>query len=209
MKVINESETKKALVEEISEENVQKVLEKYDTDSNVRKVNNKIIVLLIATLGIIFSLFHVYTTYNPIPTLLQRAVHLLIALAIVFLLYPTYKKQDRSKIPFYDWILFGLCILSCGYLFMEYQALMTERGGIPNTVDIIVAIVTVTLVFECARRVTGWILPILALVFLIYPFFSHASWLPNMLMTRQFDLGDIFGQLYLKTEGLFSTAIGA
>ncbi|KGR90352.1 C4-dicarboxylate ABC transporter permease [Ureibacillus massiliensis 4400831 = CIP 108448 = CCUG 49529] len=209
MKVINESETKKALVEEISEENVQKVLEKYDTDSNVRKVNNKIIVLLIATLGIIFSLFHVYTTYNPIPTLLQRAVHLLIALAIVFLLYPTYKKQDRSKIPFYDWILFGLCILSCGYLFMEYQALMTERGGIPNTVDIIVAIVTVALVFECARRVTGWILPILALVFLIYPFFSHASWLPNMLMTRQFDLGDIFGQLYLKTEGLFSTAIGA
>ncbi|BDH61773.1 C4-dicarboxylate ABC transporter [Lysinibacillus sp. PLM2] len=209
MKVVNESETKKVLVEEISEESVQKVLEKYDTDSNVRKVNNKIIVLLIATLGIIFSLFHVYTTYNPIPTLLQRAVHLLIALAIVFLLYPTYKKQDRSKIPFYDWILFGLCILSCGYLFMEYQALMTERGGIPNTVDIIVAIVTVALVFECARRVTGWILPILALVFLIYPFFSHASWLPNMLMTRQFDLGDIFGQLYLKTEGLFSTAIGA
>lgn len=28
-------------------------------------------------------------------------------------------------------------------------------------------------------------------------------------MTRPFDLGDIFGQLYLKTEGLYSTAIGA
>nr|WP_106779077.1 TRAP transporter permease [Lysinibacillus timonensis] len=209
MSVINETETKKVLVEEISEENVQKVLEKYDTDSNVRKVNNKLIVLMIAVFGILFSFFHIYTTYNPIPTLLQRAVHLLIALALVFLIYPTYKKQDRSKIPFYDWILFGLCLLSCGYLFVEYQAIMTERGGIPNTVDIIVAIVTVILVFESARRVTGWILPILALVFLSYPFFSHASWLPNMLMTRQFDLGDIFGQLYLKTEGLFSTAIGA
>ena len=49
MNVINEAESKKVLVEEISEENVQKVLEKYDTDSNVRKVNNKLIVLLIAT----------------------------------------------------------------------------------------------------------------------------------------------------------------
>ncbi|CAM5223728.1 TRAP transporter 4TM/12TM fusion protein OS=Ureibacillus acetophenoni OX=614649 GN=SAMN05877842_10363 PE=4 SV=1 [Ureibacillus acetophenoni] len=209
MSVINEVDSKKILVEEISEENVQKVLEKYDTDSNVRKLKNKSVVFLIAALGILFSLFHVYITFNPIPTLLLRSVHLLFALAIVFLLYPTYKKQDRTKVPFYDWILFGLCILSCGYLFVEYQAIMTERGGIPNTVDIIVAIVTVILVFESARRVTGWILPILALVFLIYPFFSHASWLPNMLMTRQFDLGDIFGQLYLKTEGLFSTAIGA
>ncbi len=210
MSAINEAtETKRVLVDEISEESVQKVLEKYDTDSNVRKFRNKSLVIFIAILGILFSLFHVYVTFNPIPTLLLRSVHLLFALAIVFLLYPTYKKQDRTKIPFYDWILFGLCILSCGYLFVEYQAIMTERGGIPNTVDIIVAIITVILVFESARRVTGWILPILALVFLSYPFFSHASWLPNMLMTRQFDLGDIFGQLYLKTEGLFSTAIGA
>src|SRR5699024_11439246 len=56
---------------------------------------------------------------------------------------------------------------------------------------------------------TGIILPILALMFLIYPFISYNVWLPNRLMTRAFDLGDIFGQMYLKTEGLFSTAIGA
>lgn len=209
MSVINEVENKKILVEEISEENVQKVLEKYDTDSNVRKFNNKALILLLSALGILFSLFHVYATYSPLPTLLQRAVHLLIAMAIVFLIYPTFKKQDRKKIPFYDWILFGLSMFSCVYLFNQYQAIMTERGGIPNTADIIVAIITVVLVFESARRVTGLVLPLLALIFLAYPFFSYAAWLPNMLMTRQFDLGDIFGQLYLKNEGLFSTAIGA
>lgn len=209
MSVVKDIESKKVFVDEISEENVKKVLEKYDTDSNVRKFNNKTIVIFIAALGILFSLFHVYTTYNPLPTLLQRTVHLLIALAICFLIYPTYKKQDRTKVPFYDWILFALSILSCVYLFAQYEAIMTERGGIPNTVDIIMAILTVILVFESARRVTGWVLPILALIFLSYPFFSHVSWLPNMLMTRPFDLGDIFGQLYLKTEGLFSTAIGA
>lgn len=33
--------------------------------------------------------------------------------------------------------------------------------------------------------------------------------MPSRLLTRPYDLGDIFGQLYLKTEGLYSTAIGA
>ncbi|MCG7345512.1 TRAP transporter permease [Sporosarcina sp. ACRSL] len=206
---MTEKQKKPLVVEEISEQEIQAVLEKYDTDSTVRKPKAKKLVIMIAVLGIMYSLFHLYTTFNPLPTLLQRSVHLLFAMGFVFLLYPAYKKQKRDRIPFYDWILFFLCIVSCGYLFVEYQALMTERGGIPNTMDIFMSILTVLLVLETARRVTGWILPLLALVFLSYPFFSHQSWLPRIMMTRQFDLGDIFGQMYLKTEGLFSTAIGA
>ena len=196
-------------VEETNEVNVQEVLEKYDTDSQVRKPKNKSLVWIISILAILFSAFHLYTTFNPLPTLQQRAVHLLFGMALVYLIYPTFKKQNRSKIPFYDWILFALSIVSCGYLFVEYNDIMTTRGGIANTTDIAMGILTVLLVLETARRVTGVILPILALIFLSYPFFSHAEWLPRMLMTRQFDLGDIFGQLFLKTEGLFSTAIGA
>ncbi|NLY79857.1 MAG: TRAP transporter permease [Lysinibacillus sp.] len=197
------------LPNEISSEKIQEVLEKYDTDSKVRKYNSKKLIIFVSNLGILYSLFHLYTTFNPLPTLLMRSIHLLFAMGLVFLIYPTFGKQRRDRIPFYDWILFGLSIASCVYLFVEYQEIMTSRGGIPNTLDIIVAIMTVLLVLETARRVTGWILPILALIFLSYPFFSHQGWLPRIMMTRPFDLGDIFGQLYLKTEGLFSTAIGA
>ncbi|MEK4254280.1 TRAP transporter permease [Ureibacillus sp. FSL K6-2830] len=197
------------LSENISDEKIQEVLEKYDADSKVRKYNSKKLIIFVSILGILYSLFHLYTTFNPLPTLLMRSIHLLFAMGLVFLLYPTYGKQGRDKIPVYDWLLFGLCLVSCGYLFMEYEEIMTARGGIPNTFDIAVAIITVLLVLETARRVTGWILPLLALTFLSYPFFSHQAWLPRIMMTRPFDLGDIFGQLYLKTEGLFSTAIGA
>lgn len=197
------------LSENISDEKIQEVLEKYDADSKVRKYNSKKLIIFVSILCILYSLFHLYTTFNPLPTLLMRSIHLLFAMGLVFLLYPTYGKQGRDKIPVYDWLLFGLCLVSCGYLFMEYEEIMTARGGIPNTFDIAVAIMTVLLVLETARRVTGWILPLLALAFLSYPFFSHQAWLPRIMMTRPFDLGDIFGQLYLKTEGLFSTAIGA
>src|SRR5699024_6856913 len=80
---------------------------------------------------------------------------------------------------------------------------------IPNTTDIVMAILTVIVVLEMGRRITGWILPIFALIFLSYPFYSHMRFVPDRLATRIYDLGDIFGQLYLKTEGLYSTAIGA
>lgn len=197
------------LVENISGDKIQEVLEKYDTDSKVRKYRSKKLVVFVGVLCILYSLFHLYTTFNPMPTLIMRSIHLLIAMGFVFLIYPSFGKQRRDVIPFYDWILFGLCLLSCIYLFVEYEDIMSSRGGIPNTVDIAFAILTVLLVLETARRVTGWILPLLAIVFLSYPFFSHQDWLPRIMITRPFDLGDIFGQLYLKTEGLFSTAIGA
>ncbi|WP_413375779.1 TRAP transporter permease [Alkalihalobacillus sp. 1P02AB] len=194
---------------EIPDEQVQKVLEKYDTESNTRKWSNKGLVWFFGLLTIGYALFHFYITFNPLPTLLQRSFHLTFAMALVFLLYPTFKKQDRTKVPFYDWILFTLSIGSFVYLYYVYQDIVTTRGGIASTTDVLVAILTVILVFEAARRVTGWILPILAFLFLMYPFFSHQEWLPRMFLTRPFDLADIFGQLFTKTEGLFSTAIGA
>lgn len=194
---------------EISDSQVQKVLEKYDIESNTRNWSNKGLVWFFSILAIGYALFHLYITFNPLPTLLQRSFHLTFGMALVFLLYPTYKKQDRTKVPFYDWILFALSISSFVYLFNVYQDIVTTRGGVANNTDILVAILTVILVFEAARRVTGWILPILAFLFLMYPFFSHQDWLPRMLLTRPFDLADIFGQMFTKTEGLFSTAIGA
>lgn len=195
--------------EEMNEEQLQKVLEKYDADATVRKTRNKKVMLFISIMAILYAVFHLYNTFNPIPTLLQRAVHMTVGTSLIFLLYPTFKKQRRDKVPFYDWILFLLSISSCLYLFSEFQDLMTTRGGIPNTMDIVMSVVTVLLVLEAARRVTGMILPVVALIFFSYPFFSHNEWLPRLLTTRDFDFGDILGQMYLKTDGLFSTAIGA
>ena len=37
----------------------------------------------------------------------------------------------------------------------------------------------------------------------------HFDWMPDRLLTRPYTFSDIFGQMYLKTEGLYSSAIGA
>lgn len=66
----------------------------------------------------------------------------------------------------YDWIWFALSLSGMGYLIYEYQDIVTSRGGMANQVDVIFSLITVVCVLEGSRRITGWILPILAGIFL-------------------------------------------
>lgn len=187
----------------------KELLEKFDKESVTRTPKQKSVGLFITVLAIFYSLFHLFITFNPLPELIQRSAHVSIGIALIFLLYPAQQSSDRQHIAWFDWILMLASLASFGYLWIEYQNIMTSRGGIPNTLDIVFAIMTVVLVIEAARRIMGWMLPILGLIFLAYPFISHFNWMPDRLLTRPYSVSDIFGQMYLKTEGLYSSAIGA
>ena len=197
------------MTEALDDQQQQELLEKFDRESVTRNPINKSVRWFIAALAISYSLFHLYITFNPLPELIQRAAHVSIGLALIFLLYPARQASSRQKVAWTDWIWVIASFASFFYLFKEYQAIMTTRGGIPNTLDIVFSIMTVVLVVEAARRVMGWMLPILGLIFLSYPFVSHFDWMPDRLLTRPYTFSDIFGQMYLKTEGLYSSAIGA
>ncbi|PYE40302.1 TRAP transporter permease [Psychrobacter fozii] len=185
------------------------VLEKYDRESITRHITQGPVKYLIAGVCILYSLFHLYITFNPMPALLQRSVHVGVGFALIFLIFPASKKSSRQRVAWYDWIWFALSLSGMGYLIYEYQDIVTSRGGMANQVDVIFSLITVVCVLEGSRRITGWILPILAGIFLAYPFVSHLDFMPDRLLTRPYDMGDIFGQLFLKTEGLYSVAIGA
>lgn len=205
---MNPQETRN-VTEALDDQQQQELLEKFDRESVTRNPINKSVRWFIAALAISYSLFHLYITFNPLPELIQRAAHVSIGLALIFLLYPARQASSRQKVAWTDWICVIASFASFFYLFKEYQAIMTTRGGIPNTLDIVFSIMTVVLVVEAARRVMGWMLPILGLIFLSYPFVSHFDWMPDRLLTRPYTFSDIFGQMYLKTEGLYSSAIGA
>lgn len=199
----------KVAPEQLDEQQQQAILEKFDRESVTRSPSNKSVAWFIAAIAIFYSLFHLFITFNPLPELIQRSAHVAIGLVLIFLLYPARQSSSRQSIPWLDWLLALASLATFLYLWKEYQAIMTTRGGIPNTLDIVFAILAVVLVVEGARRVMGWMLPILGLVFLSYPFFSHYDWAPDRLLTRPYSISDIFGQMYLKTEGLYSSAIGA
>lgn len=204
-----EANAPKAMDGQLDEKQQQALLEKFDRESVTRTPNNKPIAWLIAAIAISYSLFHLFITFNPLPELIQRSAHVAIGLVLVFLLYPARQSDSRFKVAWVDWLLALASLSTFLYIWNEYQAIMTTRGGIPNTLDIVFSILAVVLVIEAARRVMGWMLPILGMIFLSYPFFSHYDWVPDRLLTRSFSMSDIFGQMYLKTEGLYSSAIGA
>lgn len=187
----------------------QEILEKYDRESVTRQSSSQFNKGLITLVSVLYSLFHLYTTFYPLPTLIQRAVHVGVGAILILLIYPASKKRRQGSVAWYDWLWVIAGTSGMLYLINQYNDIMTVRGGIPNSTDIVIAIITVLVVLEVTRRVTGWILVIFSLLFLIYPFISSMDFMPDSLLTRPYDVGDIFGQLYLKTEGLYSSAVGA
>ena len=187
----------------------QEILEKYDRESVTRQSTGHFNKWLITIIAVLYSLFHLYITFYPLPTLIQRSVHVGVGAILIFLVYPASQKSRKGSVAWYDWLWMIGAAAGVLYLIYQYNDIMTVRGGIPNSTDIVMAIITVVVVLEVTRRVTGWILVLFALLFLLYPFISSMDFMPDSLLTRPYDIGDIFGQLYLKTEGLYSSATGA
>ena len=205
-----EGESKSQDVISLNEEkiDVQKLLEQYDSESNVRRPVGYIAVV-ISVIAIAMSLFHFYTGgFGLWLALKQRALHLTFALALIFLIYPTTKKgfgSDKSKVPFIDVILAVLGAGSCLYLIIFYKELVF-RAGLPNNIDLIMGAITILLVLEATRRAIGPELPIVVIVFLLYAYFG--PYMPGYFAHRGFSLKRIIEHLYMQTEGIFGIPLG-
>ncbi len=206
-----ENESKKNITEltEAHEKiDVQKLLEQYDTESNIRRPIGYI-AIIISIIAISMSLFHFYTGgFGLWLALKQRALHLAFTLALIFLLYPTTKKgigSDKSKVPLWDIVLATLGAFTSLYLIIYYNELVF-RAGLPSRIDLIMGGITILLVLEATRRAIGPELPIVVVVFLIYAYFG--PYMPGFLAHRGYSLERIIEHLYMQTEGIYGIPLG-
>ena len=63
------------------------ILEKYDRESITRNITQGPVKYFIAIICILYSIFHLYITFNPMPALLQRSVHVGVGFALIFLIF--------------------------------------------------------------------------------------------------------------------------
>ena len=201
----------KSLHEQAKDEgkiDVQKILEQYDSESNVRKPIG-IIAIIISIIAISMSIFHFYTGgFGLWLALKQRALHLAFTLALIFLLYPITKKVPenlKNKIPIYDLLFCILGAIVCLYHIIYYNELVI-RSGLPTSLDIIFGGICILLVLEGTRRSIGPELPIVVLVFLLYSYFG--PYMPGFFAHRGYSVGRIIEHLYLGTEGIFGIPLG-
>jgi len=162
-----------------------------------------IIRLLIAAALAVYVLVEV--SIPMLPPLGELAVFGGFGLVLCFLgVKPAASRLGRIV----DIILAVAAVICCGYLVVQSEAL-GQRAALYTTPDLVIGGLGMLLVLEAARRSVGWSLPILAVLFLLYAHESVARSLPDWLFPhRGQDLQAIIGQTWLRSEGVFGTAMG-
>ncbi|MGE0349941.1 TRAP transporter permease [Hydrogenophaga sp.] len=153
-------------------------------------------------IAIAFSAFQIWmAAFHPFSSQVIRALHVGFVLLMIFVLFPPMGGRALG------WRALGWLLGAIGFVTGLYQwvfeADLTLRAGELTLADWVVGVTAVVLVFEAARRVMGWGLPLICLIFLAYAIFGQ--YLPGHLAHRGYGLDQIVGQLGMGLEGIYGT----
>ncbi|MEJ6656147.1 MAG: TRAP transporter fused permease subunit, partial [Pseudomonas sp.] len=151
--------------------------------------------------ALLFSCYQIITAaFHPVSTQVLRAGHVGFLLLLVYLSYPV-RGNARPWQPL-AWVL-GLAGMATFAYQWYFEADLIQRSGDLTTTDMAVGITLIVLVFEAARRVMGFALPLICGLFLAYGLFGNH--LPGDLAHRGYYLDQVVNQLSFGTEGLYGT----
>jgi TRAP transporter 4TM/12TM fusion protein len=152
----------------------------------------------VALIAIAMSLYHMHAAaFGPPEALIFRGTHLLFALTLVFLLYPS---RAGGAV---GWRILDAVLMLAGWgivlhIFFNYEYYTNRIIYIDELTlqDKFWAVASVLVVLEGTRRVLGWALPLTAICFLAYALSTKVAF-PVLLE-----------QVYLSTEGIFGATLG-
>jgi TRAP transporter 4TM/12TM fusion protein len=159
--------------------------------------------IVVTGLAVVMTLFHLYAAYDIVPTQELRYIHVAFVLLLSFLLFPL-APRFRNRIQWFDVIpaVAGIAII-CYALYGGDD--FTDRAAVPDRWDVILGGIFVVLVLEAARRTTGPIMPIVAILFIAYAMLGPH--LPPPWTHRGFDVARLVGHLFITLEGIFGVAV--
>lgn len=178
-------------------------VEKWGSGASVR-----VLALALTVVAVVLGIFQVYTSAIVVlDALLQRVIHLMLVLLIVFLTSPT-GEGERFRKPFWltlDAVLAALSLAISLYIVFNYEALVFRTGN-PTDMDIIMGTIAVALVLEATRRLVGRTMMIVGIVFLLYAYFGPH--IPGIFAHRGYSFSRIIYHLYLFQEGIYGLPLG-
>jgi len=177
-------------------------------NSSSKKVLDGIQLKIFTLVAVFMSVFHLYVLgFYPITPWILYTVHLGLGAILVLMVYPMRKSAHKSQLAMIlDYILIGLVIFAGSYLIIEMEELVYRIGVAPTALDLLVSVILIVTVLEITRRTTGLILPILAILFILYA--HYGKYIPGDLGHRGYDWDRIFSYLN-SMDAIFSVPIGA
>ena len=157
---------------------------------------------LTRALGFAISGYALYWVLAIVPALVYRPTFLLLALAAAFLLFPA-RPVSRLRPTAVDWVLVALAAAALSWPVVQGQA-FELRAATPSTTDVVLGLVLLLVVIEATRRTTGLMLPVTAVVFLVYawggPALDRVGL--SLIAHRGYSVERIVGTLYVTLEGV-------
>ena len=192
-------------MEGVLTEEQQKLIEDLDKESSTRKLESPAVAKFFYVLCFLVTLYHFVTSFLGTPVVLQhRSLHVGMMLVLGFIMYPFSRKSSYKKVSWWDWVLVALSIVVPLYVWVDYLGVV-ERAGMPNTPDVVIATLLVVLVLEASRRMSGWALTILSLVFIAYGLFGRD--MPGIFGHRGYTWVQLSNHFFANTEGIYGTSV--
>lgn len=169
---------------------------------------------LVAGIAIAMSAFHLYAgVFGDFTTPIQNGIHLAFAMALVLLTTPSnlFAEKPWGSAASFVWDAFIAiaCAAPLAYRFYFEEYLQAGRFEFvtPLTpLEIVLGAIFVIAVLDLCRRLTGWVLTLVVIAFLIYP---SLAGLPSVLGHNGYTLGVQLDIQYMTQAGIFSVPLTA
>jgi TRAP transporter 4TM/12TM fusion protein len=159
--------------------------------------------LLTTGIAVVMSAFHLWAAYDIVPTQELRYIHVAFVLVLSYLLFPV-AVRFRNRIRWWDVIPAIASVAIIAYALNGGDD-FTDRATVPERWDVVLGIIFIVLLLEATRRTTGPIMPVVAILFIIYA--MTGPYLPPPWTHRGYDAPRLVGHLFMTLEGIFGVAV--
>ncbi|MEO0327501.1 MAG: TRAP transporter permease [Pseudomonadota bacterium] len=136
-----------------------------------------------------------------------RLIHLAFGIFLAALAFPLFKSGPTDRIPWYDWVLAILGVITCLYI-VWFRNEIAVRAGLPTTADLVISSIGMIVLGITVYRALGLPLVIVAGFFVLYVFFGDNRSLPEAMQWKGASFGKAMWHYWMQSEGVFGVALG-
>lgn len=177
------------------------------TQEAVLRPRNGALGLIFSGIAIFFAGFYLYAAgpafFGRVGVGTYRGMFLLLAITLVFMIYPFGKRSALHRPTLIDFVLIIMTVISFGYFVMEFSSLV-HRVGYYTDMDLYMALLATIVSFEATRRVMGTMLPAVAVIFLLYAVYGNM--LPENISHRGYPWPRVLTDMFTQ-EGMFGLVL--
>ncbi len=141
-----------------------------------------------------------------LPGVQHRAISLTLGLVLIYFSFNLCGQKKKAGLAWYDVLFLTAGLVGVGYIAVNYHGVLKfAQFGYLKPSGIVLALLAAVAILEAVRRVSGWILPILILVFLFFTKFQNI--LPGSLNGPGFGLDRLAYDIYIGAGGIFGTPL--